>query len=141
MTKAELRDRTKKFHINVIRLCELLPKSIAAYETAKQLIRSGGSVGSNYRAACCAKSNADFLYKIQIVLEEADESQYWLEIIDEVGWLNKNASLPSLIREAGELSRIFTSTTKTLKSNMKPTPQKPTVNSSVKAKSQMSNVK
>ncbi len=74
MTRKELQDRTKKFHIDIIKLCGDFPRNAAGFETAKQIIRSAGSVGANYRASMRAKSDADFIYKIQIVLEEADES-------------------------------------------------------------------
>ncbi len=74
MTKFELQQRTQKFHIQVIKLCQFFPKNAAGFETAKQVIRSAGSVGANYRAACRAKLKADFIYKLEIVLEEADES-------------------------------------------------------------------
>lgn len=80
MTKFELQQRTKTFHVGVIKLCSFFQKNAAGFKTAKQLIRSAGSVGANYRAACRAKSKADFIYKIEIVLEEADESLYWLEV-------------------------------------------------------------
>jgi len=86
MTKFELQQRTKKFHVNVIKLCEHFPGNAAGYETAKQLIRAAGSVGANYRAACRGKSKADFIYKIEIVLEDADESLYWLEISKDTGF-------------------------------------------------------
>lgn len=76
MNKKELQQRTKKFHIDVIKLCSDFPRNAAGFETAKQLIRSAGSVGANYRATARAKSTADFIYKIEIVLEEADESHY-----------------------------------------------------------------
>lgn len=65
MDAAELKERTKKFHISVIKQCESLPRSAAGFELAKQIIRSAGSVGANYRAACRAKSNADFIYKLE----------------------------------------------------------------------------
>jgi len=106
MTKFELQDRTKKFHIEVIKLCEFFPKNAAGFEIAKQLIRSAGSVGANYRAACRGKSKADFIYKIEVVLEEADESLYWLEISKESG-LIKVPSVDGLIKEANELVSIF----------------------------------
>lgn len=64
MDRNELAERTKRFHINVIKICSLLPKNVAAYEIAKQLIRSAGSVGANYRATKRAKPTADFIYKI-----------------------------------------------------------------------------
>ncbi len=83
MDRKELQRRTKKFHVDVIRLCEGFPRNAAGFETAKQLIRSAGSVGANYRATVRAKSTDDFIYKIEIVLEEADESHYWLEVVKE----------------------------------------------------------
>ena len=106
MTKFELQNRTKKFHINIIKLCEFFPKNAAGYEMAKQLIRSAGSVGSNYRAACRGKSKADFIYKIEVVLEEADESLYWLEVSKEAGLINI-LLIDELIKEANELVSIF----------------------------------
>ena len=68
MTKFELQQRTKNFHINVIKLCEYFPRNAAGFEIAKQLIRSAGSVGANYRAARRGKSKADFIYKIEVVM-------------------------------------------------------------------------
>ena len=115
MNKSELQNRTKEFHIAVIRLCELLPKNAVGFELAKQIMRSAGSVGANYRAACRAKSNADFIYKIEIVIEEADESMYWLEICEEAKLTAKEITTP-LIKEANELVSIFVATVKTVKS-------------------------
>lgn len=69
MTRKELQDRTKKFHVDVIKLCRRFPKNAAGFESAKQLIRAAGSVGANYRASVRAKSDADFIYKIEVVLE------------------------------------------------------------------------
>ena len=85
MDKIELQQRTKNFHSAIIRMCELLPNTIAAREISRQLVRAAGSVGSNYRAACRGKSKADFIDKIQILIKEADESCSWLEIIDIAG--------------------------------------------------------
>jgi four helix bundle protein len=102
----------------VIKLCSHLPKNIAAYETARQLIRAAGSVGSNYRSSKRAKSTKDFIYKIQVVLEEADESHYWLTIIKDGGLLD-TLLLVDLIKEANELTAIFAATDKTAKSNSK----------------------
>lgn len=116
MTKEELKNKTKKFHIAVIKACEQLPKNAAGFELAKQLIRSAGSVGANYRAACRAKSTADFIYKIEIIIEEADESMYWLEVITEADLLTIQFTDP-LIKEADELVSIFVATVKTVKSN------------------------
>src|SRR5882672_5703741 len=106
MTKIELQRRTKKFHLEVIKLCENFPKNAAGFETAKQLIRSAGSVGADYRAACRGKSKADFIYKIEIVLEEADESLYWLEASHEAGLIPKQR-IEFLLKEASELVSIF----------------------------------
>src|SRR3954466_6051544 len=106
MTKYELQQRTKKFHVDVISCCAFFPKNAAGFETAKQLIRSAGSVGANYRAACRGKSKADFIYKIEVVLEEADESLYWLEVSKEAG-LIKIFLIDELIKEANELVSIF----------------------------------
>ncbi|MES2649905.1 MAG: four helix bundle protein [Bacteroidota bacterium] len=83
MTRKDLQQRTKKFNIDVINVCDLLTKSVAGFELAKQLIRSAGSVGANYRATSRAKSEADFIYKLEIVIEEADECMYWLEVMQE----------------------------------------------------------
>ena len=106
MTKFELQQRTKTFHVNVIKLCSNFPKNAAGFETAKQLIRSAGSVGANYRAGCRGKSKADFIYKIEVVLEEADESLYWLEVTKEAE-LFSSPQIDVLIKEANELVSIF----------------------------------
>ncbi len=116
MTKFELQQRTKTFHVAIIKLCSFFPKNAAGYETAKQLIRSAGSVGANYRAACRAKSTADFIYKIEIVLEEADESLYWLEVTKEAKLIEVQ-ELDTLIKEANELVSIFNVTDITAKKN------------------------
>jgi four helix bundle protein len=114
MTRVQLQQRTKQFHIDVIRLCQQMPKNATGFETAKQVIRSAGSVGANYRATVRAKSNSDFIYKIEVVLEEADESLYWLEIIRDTG-LTSGFELDRLIKEANELTAIFAATDKTAK--------------------------
>jgi four helix bundle protein len=118
MNRKILQSRTKGFHIDVIKLCMQLPRNAAGFEIAKQLIRSAGSVGANYRATVRAKSKADFIYKIEIVLEEADESLYWLEIVKEAELL-KSVELDRLIIEANELTAIFAATDKTAKLNSK----------------------
>jgi len=114
MDRKILQQRTKQFHIDVIKLCEGLPKNAAGFEIAKQVIRSAGSVGANYRATVRAKSKADFIYKIEIVLEEADESMYWLEIIRDAN-LKTGVEIERLIKEANELTAIFAATDKTAK--------------------------
>ncbi len=118
MTKEELKSRTKAFNVAVIAACDMMPKGAAGYELARQLIRSSGSVGANYRASSRAKSTADFIYKIEIVIEEADESMYWLEVITEANMLPASTTQP-LIKEANELTSIFVATVKTVKANNK----------------------
>jgi four helix bundle protein len=117
MDKNILQQRTKQFNVDIILFCSNFPKSAAGFELAKQLIRSAGSVGANYRAALRAKSKADFVYKIKIVLEEADESFYWLEVVNESG-LMKNDQLEKLLDEANQLTAIFSAIDKTTKRNM-----------------------
>ena len=116
MNKYELQLRTKKFHVDVIRLMAFYPKNVAGFETARQLIKSAGSVGANYRAACRAKSTADFIYKLDVILEEADESLYWLEVSKEAD-LIQSAQLDLLIREATEIVKIFNAADMTVKRN------------------------
>lgn len=116
MNKFDLQKRTMQFHVDIIKLCGRFPKNAAGFETAKQLIRAAGSVGANYRAGCRAKSNADFIYKIEIVLEEADEALYWLQLSKEAGLVQGN-DLEALIKEANELVSIFNASDKTAKKN------------------------
>jgi four helix bundle protein len=116
MNRIVLQQRTKQFNIDVIRLCENFPGNAAGFEIAKQLIRSAGSVGANYRARKRAKPTADFIYKIAIVLEDAHESHYWLEIVRDSD-LKKGPDNDKLVKEAFELTAIFTATDKTAKLN------------------------
>jgi four helix bundle protein len=113
-----LKERTKQFGLRVLNLYEEFSKTRKGEILGNQLLRSGTSVGANYRAACRAKSNADFIYKIQIVEEEADESAYWLELISESNIIKKNR-LESMLKEANELTAIFTSSGKTAKQRRK----------------------
>jgi four helix bundle protein len=115
MNSDELKDRTKKFALKIIKLANDLPKNSVGRIIEKQLIRAGTSVGANYRAACRAKSNADFIYKINVVEEEADETQFWLELIMKAGLLKEDLVNP-ILKEAKELTAIFTSAGKTAKS-------------------------
>jgi four helix bundle protein len=112
MDKQELKDRTKRFALHVIRLLESLPKSTVGNVIGKQLLRSGTSVGANYRAACRGKSKADFTAKLGIVVGESDECCYWLELLIESGRLPKEKVEP-LLKEANELTAIFVSSIKT----------------------------
>jgi len=110
----ELKRRTKAFAIRIIRLVEALPNSPTARVIGNQLLRSGTSVGANYRAACRARSQADFVSKIGVVEEEADESAYWLELLVEAGILPIDR-IKDLLNEANELTAIFTSSGRTAK--------------------------
>jgi four helix bundle protein len=116
MNKFDLQKRTMQFHVDVIKLCGRFPKNAAGFEIAKQLIRSAGSVGANYRAACRAKSNADWIFKIEVVLEEADESLYWMQA-SKAANLIEGEDLETLIKESNELVSIFNATDITSKRN------------------------
>jgi len=115
MTK-DLKERTKIFAVSIIRFIRTLPKNDEGYILGKQLLRSGTSVGANYRSACKGKSTADFINKITIVEEEADECCYWLELIIEAGIIDKK-NVDPIFREANELTAIFTAAGKTAKQN------------------------
>jgi len=116
MNKQELHRRTKQFHIDVIKLCGNFPKNVAAYEIARQLIRSAGSVGANTRATARAKSTDDFINKIAIVIEEADESLYWLEVVQNAEIL-QDERVQKLRAEANEITAIFVQISKSSKQN------------------------
>lgn len=108
----ELKRRTKRFALQVIHLVQNLPSSRTADVLGRQLVRSGTSVGANYRSACRAKSLADFAAKISIAEEEADESGYWLDLLSESKTVEFN-SVENLIREADELTAIMAASGKT----------------------------
>ena len=116
MDKIELKRRTQRFAIDVIKFIEELPNSRSLNVLCYQLLRSSSSIGANYRAACKGKSTADFINKIVIVEEEADESIYWLELMEESG-LVSSTKLVTLKKEADELTAIFTAIGKTAKAN------------------------
>lgn len=101
MDKQELQARAKEFALRILKLVDALPQTAAGRVTSHQLIRSATSVGASYRAACRARSRAEFAAKLGIVLEEADESLYWLELIRDSGILPE-AKLALLLREANE---------------------------------------
>ncbi len=111
----DLRQRTKKFAILVIRMFSTLPKSTEAQVMGKQVLRSGTSVGANYREACRARSNAEFVAKLGDCLKELDESSYWFELLEETGTA-ASASLEPLRKECNELLAIFTTIAKKCKS-------------------------
>jgi four helix bundle protein len=106
--RAKLQQRTKAFALRILNLIEHLPDTIDGRVVANQLARSATSVGANYRAACRGRSRAEFASKLGTVAEEADESLYWLELIYD-GELIPQKKIISLLREADELTAIFTS--------------------------------
>lgn len=112
MNPDEMKKRTKAFALHIIRFVETLPKSRTTDVIGRQLLRSGTSVGANYRAACRAKSRADFIYKMGIIEEETDESIFWMELLIESGIVKVDDVL-NLIKEANELLAIIVSSIKT----------------------------
>ena len=116
MDKIELKRRTRKFAVEVTKFIEKQPSGRALNVLCNQLIRSSSSVGANYRSACRGESSADFINNIIIVEEEADESLYWLELMEESN-LVRVEDLIALKKEADELTAIFTAIGKTAKTN------------------------
>ena len=114
MTPRELQTRTKAFALRVITLVDTLPRSMAGQVIGRQLLRSATSVGANYRAACRAQSRAEFAAKLSVVVEEADESLYWLELLQESSPI-KAVRLTDLLKEANELVAISVAARKTAK--------------------------
>lgn len=112
MNKEELKERTKQFALDVISFVDSLPNTRKINLIERQLVRSATSVCANYRAACRAHSHAHFIYKLNIVLEEADESQYWLEVILALN-VGENNGAKRLHSEANELVAIFASSINT----------------------------
>jgi len=112
MTPNEFKQRTKAFALRVIRLVESLPRSRVAGVIGGQLLRCGTSVGANYRAACRARSSAEFTAKMGIVEEECDESAYWIELLVEAG-IVKESRVSSLLNEAEEILSMVVASIKT----------------------------
>jgi four helix bundle protein len=110
----QLRTRTKEFAIRIIQLFRSLPPTKEAQIIGGQLLRCGTSVGANYRAACHARSRADFISKIGIVTEEADEAVFWIELLSDLG-ITKKERLDGLLQEARELTAIFNASRQTAK--------------------------
>lgn len=108
----DLRERTKHFALRVVKLVEALPKGRTAEVIGRQLIRAGTSVGANYRAACRSRSTAEFLSRMAVVEEEADESAYWIELLVEAG-IMPEARVSELLDEANQLVAIVISSIKT----------------------------
>ena len=123
MSKAELLARRKAFGLRILKLMDHLPRNTSGRAIGSQLVRSGTSVGANYRAACRSRSRAEFAAKLGVVAEEADETVYWLEVIRD-GNLLAAKKLTDLLKEADELTAIFTAGRRTSSrnqtSNIKP---------------------
>jgi four helix bundle protein len=112
----ELQDRTKRFAVAVVQFCSQVPKTEAARIIGRQLLGAGTSVAANYRAACRARSAADFISKISVVLEETDETLFWLELLVDAGIIEARL-VSSLSAECRELLKIFSASLVTAKSN------------------------
>ncbi len=118
MTREEMKNRTKAYANRVVRLCQALPNSWVARTLGSQLLRSGTSVGANYRAVCRAKSAADFINKLRVVEEECDESLFWMELLADNG-LIKPSRLVKLMQEEDEILAIIVSSSKTARSSQR----------------------
>jgi four helix bundle protein len=116
MTPDEMKQRTRKLSLRIVRLVESLPNTQTADVVGKQLLRCGTSVGANYRAACRARSRADFAAKMGIVEEEADEIIYWVELLIDCGLL-KQRRVIELLAETNEIVAIVVSSIKTARAN------------------------
>lgn len=114
MTPKELKDRTRRFAVDVIRLCRELPPTIDGRRLGQQLLDAGTSVAANYRASCRARSRAEFIAKLGVVLEEADESVFWLELMIDAQLITAERGA-RLLRESDELTTIFVASLKTAK--------------------------
>ena len=116
MTRDEMRARTKTYASRIVKLCSALPNNWVAQTLGRQLLRSGTSVGANYRATCRAKSNSDFINKLRIVEEECDESLFWMELLVD-NLLVKPSRLSDLMKEADEILAIVVASAKTARAS------------------------
>ena len=112
---SELANRTKRFALEVIRLYSRLPKSTEAQVIGRQMLRSGTSVGAQYREAIRAKSVADFINKVEGALQELEETQYWFELLNEADIFRDSVVMTSLMKESDELIAILVSSVRTAK--------------------------
>jgi four helix bundle protein len=114
VNQQEMKVRTKEYAKRIIKLCRSLPEGLEGRRISDQLFRAGTSVGANYRAACRARSKADFISKLGLVLEEADECLYWMEIVAETKQIQPSL-LESLIKEGNEIVAILVASINTSK--------------------------
>ena len=112
MDKEQMKCRTKAYASRIVKLCAALPQNWIVKILGGQLLRSGTSVGANYRAVCRAKSNADFINKLRVVEEECDESLFWMELLADNG-LVKASRLSDLMNEGNEILSIMVASAKT----------------------------
>lgn len=126
MNPAEMKDRTKSFAVRIVKLVQALPRTEEARMIGRQLLRSGTSVGANYRATCRARSRAEFAAKMGIVMEEADETAFWLELLIAIEIMSARL-LNDLIREADELLAIGGASIRTVKARGKAADKKPPI--------------
>ena len=112
----DLKERTRRFAVRIVRLCRSLPRTMEGKVIGSQLLRCGTSVAANYRAVCRSRSRAEFAAKLGIVIEEADERVFWLELLIETGMVSRQ-QLQELLVEATELVAIFVASRQTV---MKP---------------------
>ena len=117
--QSDLKKRTKAFALRILKLVDALPKTTAGRALALQIVRSGTSVAANYRAACRARSTADFIAKMGMVEEEADETLFWLELLEESDLVTA-AKLTAIKEEANELIAITVASIKTARRNRIP---------------------
>jgi four helix bundle protein len=118
MTPQQLQVRTKRFAIDVIRFSRKLPRTEEARVIGRQLLRAGTSLGANYRAVCRAKTDADFIYKLGVCVEESDEAAYWVEILAEAEIVSTQAGA-DLLGEATQLTRIFVASRETVRARVR----------------------
>ena len=116
MPRDEMKHRTRAYANRIVKLCSALPGDWIARTLGKQLLRSGTSVGANYRAVCRAKSNSDFIHKLRIVEEECDESLFWMELLVD-NHIVKASRLNALMKETNEILAIIVSSAKTARSS------------------------
>ena len=124
MTPAAMKNRTKEFAKKIIGLCRELPNNREGRLIGNQLFNSGTSVAANYRAACRGRSKAEFVAKLGIVLEEADETLFWLELIDEMS-ISGGSSVAFLMQECNEITAIMVTSIRTAKEGKSDRESKP----------------
>jgi four helix bundle protein len=114
MDENTFKARTKKLAVAIIKQVDKLPRSLATDVIARQLVRSGTSIGANYRAACRAKSTPDMINKLKIVEEESDETEYWFELLAEAGLVSKN-QIAGIYKETDEILSMTIASIKTMR--------------------------